>query len=251
MSRPTLHTLVLAALAVPLSVAAEPPKPNLPGDNGSYVGDRVHLRATAREFKLQAPKNDEKQKTFCAGEGSTALVSSANDSTLFLRFTEVAAPTDADLQSRCPASERVRTGEQYHISREALLAIDHARTGLSFGGLVIPFKYRLGDDRELIASPAIAPFVGYRMSFTQRWGFTFTPVAAAGLSLVPVPNADGKQTDNKAAYTVAVGFRITSSKNEQFTAGLLYGRDFLSERDTVNNPNLKKPWLSIYLGASI
>jgi hypothetical protein len=82
-------------------------------------------------------------------------------------------------------------------------------------------------------------------------GITFTPVAAAGLSLVPVPTADGKETENKAAYTVALGFRVSSSKNQKFTAGLLYGRDFLSTRETAGQPKLKKPWLSIYLGASL
>jgi hypothetical protein len=238
----------MLALCLASPAAAEA---SLPGDNASLVGDRMTFRATARGFKLVAPVDTATGGTdHCARAGSVALVTSATKSQLFMRFADLGEKSEAATQS-CPDAVQVRLGEQYKVEREPLLRIDHARTGLSFGGLVIPFKYRMGDDKELVASPAIAPFVGYRMSFTQRWGFTFKPVAASGLSLVPVPTADGKETENKAAYTVALGFRITSSKNEQFSAGLLYGRDFLSSRDTATNPKLKKPWLSIYLGASV
>ncbi len=233
--------------------AQDPPSP-LPADGDSYKGDTAYLNVTVPAFRLTS----DSKVVRCAPTGSQAYVSNESSGTLFVRFDQVTDESDTVLFARhkasledCRKEDRVKLGTGYSIARTELEKFDHLRTGVSFGGLVIPFKYRLGEEKELVSSPAIAPFVGFRTRWLAAWGITFTPVAAAGLSLVPVPTADGKDTENKAAYTVALGFRISSNKNSNFTAGILYGRDFLGSRDTDLFPKLKKPWMSIYLGAAV
>ncbi len=222
-------------------------------------GDTAYLRVTVPEFEsVPAQGKPADGKSLCAPAGSRAFISEETADRVYVNFDAVTNADDfillplhkASLKA-CAAGSRVSLGTQYSISKASLAKYDFGRTGISFGALVIPFKYRLGEDKELLSSPAVAPYVGFRTSWLQSFGLTFTPVMAAGLSLVPVPTADGKETENKAAYTVALGWRISSSKNEKFSAGLLYGRDFLGRRDTDATPKLKRPWLSFYLGASL
>jgi hypothetical protein len=140
---------------------------------------------------------------------------------------------------------------QYKIAKSALEQHAFRRSGVTFGGLLVPFKYRLGNAKELVSSSAMAPYVGFRTAWFQNWGLSFTPVLAAGLSLVPVTDAGSSTTSTRAGYTLALGARLTSSKNEAFSAGLLFGRDFLSKSDRALDPNVSKPWLSFYVGFSI
>jgi hypothetical protein len=249
-----LFMLCAALCAVSVSHANE--TVNYAGDDDSWAGDTLRLKVGVPGFTVvrkDLPENSTATPVkHCAPAGSRAHVYEEKEGELLVQFDVVpegASATAATLA--CPPELRARTDVSYSMRKSDLAAYRVMRTGLSFGALVIPFKYRLGDEKELVSSPAIAPFVGFRTAWLQSLGITFTPVAAAGLSLVPVPTADGKETENKAAYTVALGFRVSSSKNQKFTAGLLYGRDFLSTRETAGQPKLKKPWLSIYLGASL
>lgn len=247
--------LLLTALMASTACSANE-KLNYAGDDDSWAGDNVRLRVGVPGFTVVRKDRADDDKSppvkHCAPAGSRAHVYEESEGTLLVQFELVSSEGSGTAAGvACPADLRARTDVSYSIRKSDLASYRLLRTGLSFGGLVIPFKYRLGDDKELVSSPAIAPFVGFRTAWMSSLGIEFTPVAAAGLSLVPVPTADGQDTENKAAYTVALGFRVTSSKNQKFTAGLLYGRDFLSTRDLSGQPKLKKPWLSLYLGASI
>jgi hypothetical protein len=221
---------------------------NYPGDDQSFKGDKLTFRTHAKGIKpTDAPQNS--KVTLCLTPDTVVRV--REETTDAITFRVIELPEAAKPPCLDKDQQHVATGIQYTISKADLNAYDYYRTGFSFGGLVVPFKVRLGDDKELVASPAIAPFVGYRTHWLQSFGVTFTPVVAAGLSLVPVPTADGKETETKSAYTMALGFRVTSSKNGSFSAGLLYGRDFLGKRVAASDPLLQKPWFSFYLGASI
>jgi hypothetical protein len=220
--------------------------PSYPGDDESFKGDRLTFRTLAQGIKRSDQPADE-ATTYCAGPSTAVRVRDETTHDITFRVTEMPKSPP----SCASGAVAVQEGIQYAISKTALAKYDYYRTGISFGGLVVPFKVRLGKDKDLIASPAIAPFVGYRTSWMQGVGVTFTPVLAAGLSLVPVPDASGETTETKAAYTTAIGFRVTSSKNGGFSAGLLYGRDFLGKRIADTDPRLHKPWFSFYVGASL
>jgi hypothetical protein len=231
--------------------------PNLPGDNGAFRDDHLRFPVTISglvSMAADAPAG----VTYCAPKGSRVTVTAEDDKDIYVRFLSVTDETDflkatSDEQSLqgCPKPRRVNGFTIYRMAKERLKLIDYKRSGVSFGGLVVPFKYRLGSAKQLVSSSTIAPFIGFRTAMLQDFGLTFTPLVAAGLSLVPVADADGKSTSSRSAYTFAVGLRLTSSKNESFSAGLLFGRDFLNKADREADPSVKKPWLSFYVGASI
>jgi hypothetical protein len=151
----------------------------------------------------------------------------------------------------CKPEERVNTHSSYQISRTALEGFGFRRTGVTFGGLVIPFKYRLGGDKGITSSSTVAPYVGFRTRYLQGYGVSFTPILSAGLGLVPVTDPTEGKTETKPAFSMAIGLVMTSSKNDQFNAGLVFGRDLLSKSDRTLDPNVDKPWLSFYLGVAM
>jgi hypothetical protein len=113
----------------------------------------------------------------------------------------------------------------------------------------VPFKFRLGKDKQLVSSSTVAPFVGFRTGWAP-FGLSFTPIVALGLSQVPIANSSGG-TDTKSAYTIAAGLRVTSNKNDKFSAGLILGHDYLNKADRAADTTVGKPWLSAYLGYSL
>ncbi len=231
---------------------------DLPSDGNRWSGDHIRVRVNVHEFRDVMATDTATGKRYCAPAGSRLVVNSETEDDLFVRFLSLTSDDDFAFSAAdkaaldgCPDQNRVKLALGYKIAKGALARHDYTRTGVVFGGLVVPFKYRLGASKELVSSSTIAPFVGFRTGWLQSIGLTLTPVIAAGLSLVPVADPGGSTTSTKAAYTFALGIRLTSSKSDTFSAGLLYGRDFLNKADRDADPSVKEPWISIYLGYSL
>ncbi len=242
-----------AALAVAVAAAAQAQAQAIPSDGNSFKGDHLRLYTNLKGIsKLGEPGG-----RFCAPAGSRMAVSDQDDRKLYVRFLSVAGDDDtikfdaaALSDPDCPKEARVNTYTSYELAIDNFLHTDFRRSGVTFGGLLVPFKLRLGKDKHLVSSSTIAPYVGFRTAWSV-YGLTFTPVVALGLSNVPVTDAASNTTETKAAYTLAVGLRLTSGKNEQFNAGILFGHDYLNRSDRMADPTVGKPWLSAYLGYSM
>jgi hypothetical protein len=178
----------------------------------------------------------------CAIKNSTLIVKGEKNGELTVIFYSLAEKPFFDKYkpewdaavADCPESQRVNMHTPYTIPRSELEKSGYRRTGMSFGGLVVPFKYRLGGDKKITASSTIAPYIGFRKGFGQSFGATFTPIVSAGLGLVPITDPATNQTETKNALTMAFGMVLTSSKNQKFSAGILFGWDFLSEAGTAS-----------------
>jgi len=271
-----LHVSRLTLLACTASFTASAyadSNQNFATDDNRFDGDHLRFRTNAYGFK----EKDGKPK--CAPAGSKlAVIRQADNGDLLVRFYEVrqesdyekkvgnwdnvkrwfdtsfGEPLSRDAMDRalvtCKA-DRVDTTNTYTVSKADLAQTDYLRTGVTFGGLVVPFKYRLGGDRGIITSATIAPYVGFRTGLGSSWGLSFTPIFSAGLGLVPVTDASTSKTETRPALSLATGFRMGSSKNDKFSSGLIFGRDLLSKSDRDLDPNVNKWWVSFYLGASL
>jgi len=223
---------------------------NFASDDNRFDGDHLKFRTNAKGF-MESTGSDTQVK--CAPAGSKlAIVQERADGKLVVRFYEVATESDdPEALKQCPPNQRVNTYTAYVIGKNELVNFDYRRTGVTFGGLVVPFKYRLGGDRGITASTTVAPYVGFRTGWFQTWSLSFTPVLSAGLGLVPVTDPSSGKTETKSAFSVAAGFIMGSSKNEKFNSGILFGRDLLSKADRELDPNVNKWWLSFYVGVSL
>lgn len=230
--------------------------PNIPSDQDKLIGDHLQLRTNVSGYTVVGATSG--SPSYCAPLGSRIEIGNETNDDVFVRFLTITDESDVGLNavdkaalSACPKEQRVNAYTSYKLPKTTVAQNEFKRTGVTFGGLVVPFKFRLGKPKELVSSSTVAPFVGFRTGWLQGWGLTFTPVVAAGLSLVPVADSTSNTTSTKSAYTIAFGVRLTSSKNEAFSAGLLYGRDFFNKADRDLDPSVAKPWVSFYLGYSI
>ena len=230
---------------------------SLPGDRDALGGDHLTLRTNAYGFK---EASSDKPADKCAPQGSTLRVLQELNGMVTVQFRDIpdqprgvlgTPQVTQEALDACKADKRVNTYTAYQISRTALEGFGFRRSGVTFGGLVVPFKYRLGGDKGIVSSSTVAPYVGFRTSYLQGYGVSFTPVLSAGLGLVPVTDPNQDKTDTKPAFSMAIGIVMTSSKNDQFNAGLVFGRDLLSKSDRALDPNVDKPWLSFYLGVAM
>lgn len=240
-----------AASACASAVAQAPASPaSYASDDNRLDGDHLHLRTNAHGF-VPVGADGEKAEKCALVESKLSVRSEASDGTLIVRFYDLPKNPDPKALADCPAAKQVNTFTSYTIKKATLVGYDFRRTGVAFGGLVVPFKFRLGGDKGITASSTIAPYVGFRMAFFQGFGLTFTPLVSGGLGLVPVTDQSTNQTETRSALSVATGFMMTSSKNDRFNAGIVIGRDFLSNADRARDPNVDKAWLSFYLGMGI
>lgn len=223
-------------------------------DNDALDGDHLKLRVTVRGFQpIGSTQSNDTLK--CAPKGAVLAIKDERDNIVSVRFKKVPSEGKAGaltIEETPSQSALDECGEdivndftQYEIRKSELIRFDFRRSGITFGALIVPFKFYLGGDKKITSSSTIAPYIGFRGP--APFGLTFTPVFSAGLGLVPVNDGSG-QTETKSAFSSAVGLVLTSTKNQRFNAGVLVGRDFLSKADEKSDPNLKKTWLSLYVG---
>ena len=227
---------------------------NFPTDVNSLAGDHIRVQTHLIGFvESTSPASDKKR---CAPAGSGLRVVHDVSGVLTVRFYDVEkiAGADADLTDtakQCKAAGLVSEDASYTIGKTELQKYDYKRSGVTFGGLVVPFKFRLGGDKAVTSSSTVAPYLGFTTRYLQGFGLSLNPVIMAGVGMVPVANPDTRTAETKTAFSFGAGFVLTSSKNNEFNAGLIIGRDILSSADRARDPNVDKPWLSFYLGVSM
>jgi hypothetical protein len=240
----------IAATSVSLSLSAQP----YAQDINRFDGDHIRLRTNVTGFKESGAADTGKE--MCAPVGSgLAVREELTSGDLVVRFYDIPDKPRRDVPQEalnaCKTDDRVNIYTAYTIPKNKFIMFDFKRSGVTFGGLVIPFKFRLAGNKEVTSSSTIAPYVGFRSRYLQAFGLSIEPLLSAGLGLVPVRNPADNTTETKSALSVAAGLVMTSSKNEKFTAGLVVGRDFLSESDRLLDPSVDKAWLSFYLGIAM
>lgn len=223
---------------------------DFPSSNGNQIGDHLTLTTDVFGFTPLSTAAGVAPGSRCAGKYSKYSVVDSNSTETIVKFYEIKEPMSEDT---CPLAGRkiVAEGSTYVIVNTLYSKIQAKTTGISYGALIVPFKFRLGSDKKLISSSTVAPYIGVRWVNFQGWGFELMPVVAAGLGLVPVASADSKTTETKSAFSTSIGLTLTSAKDSKFSAGVLFGKDFVSKADRINDPGAIKPWLSLWLGVSL
>lgn len=226
--------------------SAQDLKAAYPSDNDRFDGDKLTLRTRLGGFVEVG--NGTPGTGRCAPSGSELKVIREDANDLVVRFTRVGKG-----QGECGSAQGAVVEEfvAYRIEKRRLAAdADFRRTGVSFGALIVPFKFRTGD-KEIVSSATVAPYLGWRTGWFSSYGVSFTPLFSAGLGLVPVNDPASGRTETRAAFSAATGIVMGSTKNEAFQAGFLVGRDFLGRTDAALDPGSKKVWLSFYVGYTL
>lgn len=236
---------------MPLAMAADPVS-----SAGNDIGDHLRLTTDAFGFAPASAYPGVASGKRCVGAKTTFSRVKTGPTDTTVRFHTVVAPTSKDTCAALAADGTLTTGEiaakgsLYTMPNDEYEMLDTKVTGLAFGALVVPFKFRLGGDKKLVSSATIAPFLGARWSGFQTFGFEFMPVVSAGLGLVPVTDPNSKTTETRAAFSTAVGVTLNSKKSADFSAGIVFGKDYLNKADRLTDPSVNKAWVSIWLGVA-
>lgn len=222
-------------------------------DRDSLIGDHIRVQTHVIGFK-ESGITDAQDR--CAPSGSGVSIRREVKGSFTVRFYDVPKVKQdeleqTDLGKACWKAGLVSVDSSYTIGVEKLMEYDFKRSGVTFGALVIPFKFRLGGDKAITSSSTIAPYLGFTSRYLQFFGLTLNPVATAGVAFVPVANPATGTTETRSAFSLGGGLVLRSSKNDQFSAGLIIGKDVLSKSDRALDPNVSKAWLSFYLGVAM
>lgn len=164
-----------------------------------------------------------------------------------------AAPTPA-ASSPCGAIPMAVYDKTYYFTADALADNDFYRQGLTWGGLVIPYKYYF-TDHSMKSNSSVVAYLGYEGWFP---GMTLAAVVALGPGTAPTPSttsqgAGGSSTNSTAAsvtavtYTAAVGLVASFGDSQTFKAGVMFGRDY--QGNAAAFPYENKTWMALSIGA--
>lgn len=131
------------------------------------------------------------------------------------------------------------------IAKEEFSTTRPNRYGLTYGGLVVPFKYHINGSKEFKGGSTVAPYLGYRFDANSA-GYGAKLVGFLGASTVAVAQNVGgvEQTQSLAGFSYGVGL-IGQIKGD-FQMGLVIGADKVSK--SANYADNGKWWLAVSLG---
>jgi hypothetical protein len=149
---------------------------------------------------------------------------------------------DCDKATPLPNDELITLSD---VSKDNILDYGGSRYGLTYGGLVVPFKYHLDGAKEFATGGTVAPYLGYRF---DKNGLAFGVKAvvflgAAGVSVDQVVDGE-KKTQTLAGLSYGLGLLGTVKGNFQF--GLVLGADRVSK--SANYAHNGKWWTSLAIG---
>lgn len=152
------------------------------------------------------------------------------------------APSETD----CP--NPVASGSVVALDPQ-MLDIAHARSGWTYGTLVVPYKFQYSGDRSISGGATLGAYVGRRVNIPSPWGLSSLSaqvVGFAGLTKVDVQSeAEGKsKTDQLAGISYGVG--LLTTVKQAFQVGLVVGADRVAK--SANYVNNGKTWISLSVG---
>ncbi len=158
----------------------------------------------------------------------------------------VPTPTDSDT---CPDKNWVRIGDIVTLPLNQIESIPPERYGLTYGALMVPFKYQLRGDRGALGgNAAVGGYLGFRQDRSGITGLALQYVVFLGASSVPVTQiVDGAATTQNLAG-LSYGIGILGRVKGDFQFGLVVGADQVSK--SADYINRGKPWVALSLGFS-
>jgi len=214
---------------------AEAASDSVKNDQNNYLGDRVtfpvriHVKIDSVDYCIP---------------GGTPLkgLGSANDNgDVIFRMSSYRT------YKACDGKTKIPDDIPFTVDGATLKNYSPDRIGLTYGMLVVPYKYQAKGSKEFDGQTSVGPYFGYRFDKSSL-GFGFKFIGFIGASSISVTqNVNGTdETQNLMGLSYGLGI-IGQAKNE-FQMGVVFGADRVSE--SANYVNNGKMWIAIALGYS-
>lgn len=117
------------------------------------------------------------------------------------------------------------------------------RFGLTYGALLVPYKYYVDSD-DFKAASSIGPYMGYRFDPSSNWlGLGAKVVGFLGATTVEVPKDSGGTSN---IFGISYGVGLIGVLKKEFQFGLVVGADRVSNSENFDNNG--KAWVALALG---
>jgi hypothetical protein len=226
-----------------------------PNDKTNYLSDRITFQFPQFVHRLNMTVEPKTQSPGCAPAGTSfkgignGLVNNVSQP-LFL-VTNVPSVDDENKTSvgisKCDnPDQRVKLGDVVQIDPQAITITPPDRFGLTYGALLVPFKYHLKGDKDFSGGASLGGYLGYRQSRSGTLGLAAQYVVFLGAANVAVPQTVNGQTTTQNMTGVSYGFAILGTVKDAFHLGLVLGWDKVNA--SANYQGNNKPWFAISVG---
>jgi hypothetical protein len=121
------------------------------------------------------------------------------------------------------------------------------RFGLSYGGLIVPYKYHFTGSKQFNANTTLAPYMGYRID-KETLGRSIELIGFVGAAPVSASQNVNGQSTTQTLAGFSYGGGIIGKLKDTFQWGVVIGADRVGGGSTY--PDNGKPWVAIELGYS-
>lgn len=231
--QPVRSRLVRPSLAlVALSICA-PAIAQIANDQENFYGDRLRPSVDVKA-KLRNEQTDA-----CIPGGTHMTVVGQNDTNLYVKL-ELSKET-----KECDGVKVLSTMAAYQITKTDLRESGTSRTGITYGALVVPFKYQTTGAKDFTGSASVGGYAGYRFESLRSIGVTATPIAFMGASNVSVPSSATASTSaNVMGFSYGLG--LIGTFKGSFQTGLVVGWDRVGK--SAGYQYNGKPWIALEIG---
>lgn len=244
--------IALTGAATLTGAADDPPKPNAPdvkyatpgADQADFLGDRINYDFALEAHKVQLGQDGGRKTPACIKAGTSlkgrGKVLQNGEPLLAFR---VSAPPPGGAGGCDPKLGALAEGDVVLIDPKVLQQLPPNRFGLSYGTLLVPYKYQIKGDKSLSGGASLGGYLGYREAFS---GYSSRFVVFGGVTKVDVPKTSDGQTQIESVAGLSYGVGWLGTVKDSFQLGLVIGADRVGKSAAyVNNG---KTWLALSLG---
>lgn len=207
-------------------------------------GRKIRLDQDDSQYSPTFYKVGDKQTprpSYTCGVGCVYKIKQDDGKTLTVNIDKVPAST---------GNSKVKQFEDYTIDKATHEKLDYSYVGLTYGALVIPFKWQF-HDHSIAGSASLGPYVGYQLG--KSWGdfgINITPLASFGITNIAVQNqANSSTLSNIMGFTLAVGAGFSINKSQSsLQGGFVCGQDRAGTSTPTPYKYEGKTWCALELG---
>jgi hypothetical protein len=213
-------------------------------DEVNYLGDKLSFTVNVRgkvDTKGDGNTTDVCIPASTSLRGLSKLDTAANGTGLQVRLANVFGTVkDCDDDRKTVPGNTV-----INLSADEVKRSKPTRYGLTYGGLVVPFKYHLTGEKEFRPGGTVAPYLGYR--FDRNYlGFSFKLVGFLGGAGVTVDQEVDGEKKSQTLAGISYGLGLIGTVKEEFQMGIVVGADRVSK--SANYAQNGKTWIALSLG---
>jgi hypothetical protein len=164
------------------------------------------------------------------------------------RVRDVSDPPNQTKRCRCTSDNEVKEGDIVVIPKNVLSGTPPSRIGLSYGTLLVPYKYHLEGSKNFTGNATVGGYIGYR-HYLDLIGLEMQYVCFLGAAPISVDITDANgETSSQTLFGVSYGVGILGKVKNSFNIGAVFGADKVN--DSTNYISNGKPWIAVEIGYS-